>query len=165
MSRPPSLPPMFFSHYDSTIEKIHQPPFRAALYVCAQCGGAIAGAALVYGIHGAHNQFEEASVANFGLEFILTFIVVFTYFSATNPHRLVRSMDPGVTVSLNWRHFLYSNPQFSESGGVGLHGDLDLLQGSAQPRESSGPCLRCQSVQLPLVRLQHFFSIKHKVEF
>ena len=33
--------------------------FRAALYVCAQCGGAIAGAALVYGIHGAHDQFEE----------------------------------------------------------------------------------------------------------
>ena len=159
MSRPPSLPPMFFSHYDSTIEKIHQPPFRAALYVCAQCGGAIAGAALVYGIHGAHNQFEEASVANFGLEFILTFIVVFTYFSATNPHRLVRSMDPGVTVSLNWRHFLYSNPQFSESGGVGLHGDLDLLQGGAEPCQSSGPCLRCQSVQLSLVRLQHFFSI------
>merc|ERR1719384_1792332 len=73
---------------------------RAALYVCAQCGGAIAGAALVYGIHGAHDQFEEASVANFGLEFILTFVVVFTYFSATNPHRLVRSLDPGVTVGL-----------------------------------------------------------------
>ena len=35
--------------------------FRAALYVCAQCGGAIAGAALVYGIHGAHDQFEEVS--------------------------------------------------------------------------------------------------------
>ena len=35
--------------------------FRAALYVCAQCGGAIAGAALVYGFHGAHDQFEEVS--------------------------------------------------------------------------------------------------------
>ena len=75
--------------------------FRAALYVCAQCGGAIAGAALVYGIHGgAQDQFEDAAVANFGLEFILTFVVVFTYFSATNPHRLVKSLDPGVTVSL-----------------------------------------------------------------
>ena len=100
----PSLVLPMFSYNDSTIEKTYQShtiSFRAALYVCAQCGGAIAGAALVYGIHGAHDQFEEASVANFGLEFILTFIVVFTYFSATNPHRLVRSTDPGVTVSLN----------------------------------------------------------------
>ena len=125
--------------------------FRAALYVCAQCGGAIAGAALVYGIHGAHDQFEEASVANFGLEFILTFVVVFTYFSATNPHRLVRSLDPGVTVSLNRRQFLYLNPTFS--GGFGLHGSFDLLQGGSQPCQSSGPCLRSQSVQLSLVRL------------
>ena len=69
--------------------------------MCAQCGGAIAGAALVYGIHGAHDQFQDTTVANFGLEFILTFVVVFTYFSATNPHRLARSMDPGVTVRLN----------------------------------------------------------------
>ena len=33
---------------------------RAALYVCAQCGGAIAGAALVYGIFGAKDQFQQA---------------------------------------------------------------------------------------------------------
>ena len=42
-------------------ENEHNNMFRAALYVCAQCGGAIAGAALVYGIHGAHDQFEEVS--------------------------------------------------------------------------------------------------------
>ena len=60
---------------------------RAALYVCAQCGGAIAGAALVYGIFGAKDQFQQVSVASFGLEFILTFIVVFVFFSANSPCR------------------------------------------------------------------------------
>ena len=58
---------------------------RAALYVCAQCGGAIAGAALVYGIYGARDQFESVAVSSFGLEFILTFIVVFVFFSVSSP--------------------------------------------------------------------------------
>ena len=76
------------------------PALRASLYVCAQCGGAIAGAALVYGIYGASDQFEAASVSNFGMEFLLTFVVVFTYFSATSPHRKSGGMDPALVIGL-----------------------------------------------------------------
>jgi len=75
---------------------------RAALYVCAQCGGAIAGSALVYGIYGAKDQFEDVSVSNFGMEFILTFIIVFIYFSANNPHRKTPGFDPAVTIGLSY---------------------------------------------------------------
>ena len=75
---------------------------RAALYVCAQCGGAIAGAALVYGIYGAKDQFANVAVSNFGLEFILTFIVVFVFFSANSPHRKSSSVDPALTIGLTY---------------------------------------------------------------
>ena len=74
---------------------------RAALYVCAQCGGAIAGAALVYGIYGARDQFQNVAVSNFGLEFILTFIVVFVFFSANSPGRKA-GIDPAVTIGLSY---------------------------------------------------------------
>merc|ERR1719384_1311363 len=74
---------------------------RAALYVCAQCGGAIAGAALVYGIYGARDQFQNVAVSNFGLEFILTFIVVFVFFSATSPDRRA-GIDPAITIGLSY---------------------------------------------------------------
>ena len=73
---------------------------RAALYVCAQCGGAIAGAALVYGIFGAKDQFQQVSVSSFGLEFLLTFIVVFVFFSVTSPGRRAGSGDPAITIGL-----------------------------------------------------------------
>ena len=89
-------------------------------------------------------------MANFGLEFILTFVVVFTYFSATNPHRLTKSLDPGVTVSIVkcCEKFL----TLSVPGWPGLYGSLDLLQGSSQPRQSVGACLCCQPIHLSLVR-------------
>ena len=74
---------------------------RAALYVCAQCGGAIAGSALVYGIYGARDQFQNVAVSNFGLEFILTFIVVFVFFSANSPGRKA-GIDPAVTIGLSY---------------------------------------------------------------
>ena len=75
---------------------------RAALYVCAQCGGAIAGAALVYGIFGAKDQFQQVSVSSFGLEFILTFIVVFVFFSANSPQQKMASVDPAITIGLSY---------------------------------------------------------------
>ena len=75
---------------------------RAAMYICAQCGGAIAGAALVYGIYGARDQFENVAVSNFGLEFILTFIVVFVFFSANSPHRKNPTFDPAIMIGLSY---------------------------------------------------------------
>jgi len=76
---------------------------RASLYICAQCGGAIAGAALVYGIHGAQDQFSGAIVADFAMEFILTFVVAFTYFCSTNPYSPSQPLlDPAVTIGLSY---------------------------------------------------------------
>ena len=89
-------------------------------------------------------------MANFGLEFILTFVVVFTYFSATNPHRLTKSLDPGVTVSILKCCEKFLTPFVP--GWPGLYGRVDLLQGSSQPRQSVGACLCCQPVHLSLVR-------------
>jgi len=76
---------------------------RASLYICAQCGGAIAGAALVYGIHGAQDQFSGVIVADFAMEFILTFVVAFTYFCSTNPYSPSQPLlDPAVTIGLSY---------------------------------------------------------------
>ena len=74
------------------------------MYTCAQCGGAIAGAALVYGVYGrngAKDQFGSASIANFGMEFILTFLVAFVFFGHTRTAR--RSADtlrPSLSIGL-----------------------------------------------------------------
>ncbi|XP_067621987.1 neurogenic protein big brain isoform X2 [Eurosta solidaginis] len=70
-------------------------PVRAAMYITAQCGGGIAGAALLYGVTvpGYQGNLQaaishSASLAaweRFGVEFSLTFIVVLTYFVSTDP--------------------------------------------------------------------------------
>ena len=68
---------------------------RAAGHTVAQCGGAIAGASVVlalYGTPGPHRitlrcsnrpclcaDLPSAVQANFGLEFLLTFLIVLTY--------------------------------------------------------------------------------------
>ena len=56
-------------------------PLRAVLYMCAQCGGAIAGTALVKGIEG--KALTDAALNRrkgaFGLEFVLTFLIVYAY--------------------------------------------------------------------------------------
>ena len=58
-------------------------PLRAVLYVCAQCGGAIAGAALVLGVLGSINDATVRSGGGtFGMEFVLTFLVVYAYCAA-----------------------------------------------------------------------------------
>lgn len=71
-------------------------PLRALLYITAQCGGAIAGAALLYGVTipghlGALGICEVYSSLGpwqaFGVEFVLTFVVVFTVFATLDPNR------------------------------------------------------------------------------
>ncbi|XP_018792524.1 PREDICTED: neurogenic protein big brain [Bactrocera latifrons] len=69
-------------------------PIRAAMYITAQCGGGIAGAALLYGVTvpGYQGNLQaaishSASLAaweRFGVEFSLTFVVVLTYFVSTD---------------------------------------------------------------------------------
>ncbi|KAL0268338.1 UNVERIFIED_CONTAM: hypothetical protein PYX00_010317 [Menopon gallinae] len=59
-------------------------PMRAVMFVIAQCGGGIAGAALIYGVN-ASGQYPVVPTATlgswerFGVELVLTFIVVFTH--------------------------------------------------------------------------------------
>uniref|UniRef100_A0A336M7F0 CSON010643 protein n=1 Tax=Culicoides sonorensis TaxID=179676 RepID=A0A336M7F0_CULSO len=74
-------------------------PIRAALYITAQCGGGIAGAALLYSVTvpGYQGNLQaavthSASLAaweRFGVELILTFIIVLTYFVATMGHNKI----------------------------------------------------------------------------
>uniref|UniRef100_A0A182QNB7 Uncharacterized protein n=1 Tax=Anopheles farauti TaxID=69004 RepID=A0A182QNB7_9DIPT len=69
-------------------------PLRALLYIVAQSGGSIAGAALLYGVTVPGYQGNlQAAVSHssslaawerFGVEFILTFIVVLAYLISTN---------------------------------------------------------------------------------
>ncbi|BFF93937.1 neurogenic protein big brain [Drosophila madeirensis] len=70
-------------------------PIRAAMYMTAQCGGGIAGAALLYGVTVPGYQGNlQAAISHsaalaawerFGVEFILTFMVVLCYFVSTDP--------------------------------------------------------------------------------
>ncbi|XP_013786741.1 neurogenic protein big brain-like, partial [Limulus polyphemus] len=69
---------------------------RASLYAVAQCGGAIAGAALLYGVTIPGHQGTLGSTLvhddlgpwqAFGIEFVLTFVVVFTVFATQDPNR------------------------------------------------------------------------------
>ncbi|XP_049548318.1 neurogenic protein big brain-like [Anopheles darlingi] len=72
-------------------------PLRAFLYITAQCGGSIAGAAMLYGVTVPGYQGNlQAAVSHsaqlapwerFGVEFILTFIVVLAYLISTNSFR------------------------------------------------------------------------------
>lgn len=58
-------------------------PLRSVLYMCAQCGGGIAGAALTLGVHGRINDPAlKSERGTFGMEFVLSFLVVYTYFAA-----------------------------------------------------------------------------------
>jgi len=67
---------------------------RAFLYITAQCGGAIAGAALLYGVTVPGHQGTLGTMSinpalsswqGFGIEFVLTFIIVFTVFATLDP--------------------------------------------------------------------------------
>ncbi|XP_056647081.1 neurogenic protein big brain isoform X1 [Diorhabda sublineata] len=70
---------------------------RAVLFIIAQCGGGIAGAAFLYGVTVPGYQGNlsaaighSAAIApweRFGIEFMLTFIVVFSYFISMDTYR------------------------------------------------------------------------------
>eukprot|EP00088_Acartia_fossae_P041992 TRINITY_DN4395_c0_g1_i1.p1 TRINITY_DN4395_c0_g1~~TRINITY_DN4395_c0_g1_i1.p1 ORF type:complete len:633 (-),score=133.34 TRINITY_DN4395_c0_g1_i1:461-2359(-) len=105
---------------------------RGAAYICAHCGGAIAGAALVYGVYGrtgAKDQFGETSIANFGMEFILSFLVAYVFFSVT----------PATNAS--GRRSADHQPQFSTSLSIGLAylTALSAYRGSLNPARALGP--------------------------
>ena len=59
-------------------------PLRSASHLLAQCGGAIAGASVVLGLYGATEHFPTITVTNFGLEFLLTFMIVLVYLRVTD---------------------------------------------------------------------------------
>ena len=111
---------------------------RGALYICAQCGGAIAGSALVYGVYGkygAKDQFGTPSLANFGMEFIMTVLVVYVYFSATDPDRCRKSvaarqpLDPALTI------------------GLAYMACLAAYRGALNPARALGPCFVADSFE------------------
>lgn len=100
---------------------------RSILYIVAQCLGAIAGTGILYGVTPAAVQGRlGATVLNrdmgrgqaFGVEFMITFVVVFTYFANLEPKRAdmgSRSLSVGLSVTLGHlfavgivviRHFL-----------------------------------------------------------
>lgn len=85
---------------------------RAVCYCLVQCAGAIAGAAILYGVipkelHktlGCTQVQRELSLAQaFGVEFMITFIYVFTVFANVDPKRQdmgSRSLAIGLSVTL-----------------------------------------------------------------
>jgi len=55
-------------------------PLRSILYMIAQCGGGIGGAALVLGVYTkVHDPVLQTSGGAFGMEFVFTFIVAYAY--------------------------------------------------------------------------------------
>ncbi|XP_022240824.1 neurogenic protein big brain-like isoform X2 [Limulus polyphemus] len=85
-------------------------PLRASLYVIAQCGGSIAGAALLYGVTIPGHQGTLGNTLihpdlgpwqAFGVEFVLTFLVVFTVFATQDPNRRSLGSD-ALTVGIGY---------------------------------------------------------------
>ncbi|XP_077990196.1 aquaporin AQPAn.G-like [Glandiceps talaboti] len=77
--------------------------FRAVLYIGAQCAGAIGGAALISVITPAAKRgglgvttpaVEISDVQAFSMEFMLTFILVFTVFATTDTKRNISGSQP-----------------------------------------------------------------------
>lgn len=83
-------------------------PLRAAMFVLAQLGGGIAGAALLYGATSSGYTGDLGATVvsqvispwqGLGLEFLLTFVVVFVVFASFNPYR--RNFgNPAVAIGL-----------------------------------------------------------------
>ncbi|CAH2014649.1 unnamed protein product [Acanthoscelides obtectus] len=71
-------------------------PLRTFFFIFAQCGGGIAGAAFVYGVTAPMYLGNPSAIIinntntpwdKFGKEFILTFVVVFSYFISMDTYR------------------------------------------------------------------------------
>ena len=77
-------------------------PLRAAAHVVAQCGGAIAGASVVLGLYGATEHFPTITLTNFGLEFLLSFMIVLVYLRVTDSHNSKTSVDPAIPIGLSY---------------------------------------------------------------
>ncbi|XP_068212947.1 neurogenic protein big brain-like isoform X1 [Palaemon carinicauda] len=82
-------------------------PLRAAMFILAQLGGGIAGAALLYGTTSGYTGDLGATMVSqaitpwqgLGLEFLLTFVVVFVFFASVNPYK--RSMgNPAMAIGI-----------------------------------------------------------------
>jgi len=120
---------------------------RAAMYVCAQCGGAIAGAALVYGVYGrtgAKDQFGRTSIANFGMEFILSFLVAYVFFSvfhntANSVGNVSSTLGGGGSVGSGRTRPESVRFQGSLSIGLAYMTSLAAYRGSLNPARALGP--------------------------
>lgn len=76
----------------------HISPLRAALFISAQCGGGVAGAALVLGVQGRINdEALEARGGTFGMEFVLTFLIVYAFCSSRSLNRLAATATASTT--------------------------------------------------------------------
>eukprot|EP00106_Octopus_bimaculoides_P009935 XP_014777377.1 PREDICTED: aquaporin-4-like [Octopus bimaculoides] len=85
---------------------------KAIFYMTAQCAGVITGAGILYGLtpYEAHGLLGVTTVhaemtkgQAFGVEFMITFIMVFTFFANLDPKRSdmgSRSLSTGLSVTL-----------------------------------------------------------------
>lgn len=100
---------------------------RAVFYITSQCAGAITGAGILYGLtppeaHGilgvttVHADMTKGQA--FGVEFMVTFIMVFTFFANLDPKRSdmgSRSLSIGLSVTLG-HMFAVGNSIFFQFG-------------------------------------------------
>jgi len=77
-------------------------PLRSVAHVVAQCGGAIAGASVVLGLYGASEHFPTITVTNFGLEFLLSFMIVLVYLRVTDHSDDNSKIDPAISIGLSY---------------------------------------------------------------
>merc|ERR1711892_1389328 len=77
-------------------------PIRAIGHVVAQCGGAIAGASVVLGLYGASEHFPTTTVTNFGLEFLLSLMIVLVYLRVTDDADNNTNIDPPISIGLSY---------------------------------------------------------------
>ena len=78
-------------------------PLRAGAYVLAQSGGAIAGASVVLGLFGTADisRYQNIGMAQFGLEFLLTFMIVLAYLRVTDEHQEQdRNVNPAISIGV-----------------------------------------------------------------